>query len=135
MAKQSGLGWTTASVDDASGTPQAIKNDFTNFQFATPRAVQDVTGVDKSAIERILLLADFSITLNGVFNPASNMSHDVFKTVSSTSVARTVTMTIASKTLANECLFTDYPLTRSDGGEFTFAVPGVLADGTVPTWA
>ncbi|MGH3381367.1 MAG: hypothetical protein ACRDP6_42210 [Actinoallomurus sp.] len=135
MAKQSGLGWTTLSVDDASGTPQVIKNDITNFQFATPRAVQDVTGVDKSAIERILLLADFSITLNGVFNPASNMSHDVFKTVSSTSVNRTVSLAIASKTLANECLFTDYPLTRADGGELTFAVPGVLADGTVPTWA
>jgi hypothetical protein len=97
--------------------------------------VQDVTGIDKSAIERILLLADFSVTLNGVFNPAANMSHDVFKTVSSTSVNRTLTLTIASKTLANEVLFTDYPLTRADSGELTFAVPGVLADGTVPTWA
>lgn len=133
--KQSGLGWTTASVDDASGTPQAIKNDFTNLQFSTPRAVQDVTGIDKSANERILLLADFSITLNGVFNPASNMSHDVFKTVPSTSVNRTTTLVVAGKTLANECLFTDYPLTRADSGELTFAVPGVLADGTVPTWS
>jgi hypothetical protein len=135
LAKSSGLGWTTASVDDASGTPQAIKNDFTNIQFATPRGVQDVTGIDKSAIERLLLLADFSVTLNGVFNPASNMSHDVFKTVPSTSVARTVTLTVSAKTLANEVLFTDYPLTRAQTGELTFAVPGVLADGTVPTWA
>lgn len=135
MAKQSGLGWTTASVDDASGTPQAIKNDFTNLQFATPRAVQDITGIDKSAIERLLLLADFSVTFNGVFNAASNMSHDVFKTVPSTSVNRTTTLTIGGKTLANEVLFTDYPLTRSASGELTFAVPGVLADGTVPTWA
>jgi hypothetical protein len=91
---------------------QAIKNDFTNLQFATPRGVQDITGIDKSAYERLLLLADFSITLNGVFNPASNMSHDVFKTVPSTSVARTVTLTVSAKTLANEVLFTDYPLTR-----------------------
>ncbi|MFD5814418.1 hypothetical protein [Streptomyces sp. NPDC127038] len=135
MAKSSGLGWSTASVDDSSGTPQAIKNDFTNLQFATPRGVQDITGVDKSAYERLLLLADFSVTLNGVFNPASNMSHDVFKTVPSTSVNRTVTLTVSGKTLANEVLFTDYPLTRADGGELTFAVPGVLADGAVPTWA
>lgn len=135
MAKQSGLGWTTCSIDDASGTPQPIKNDFTNLQFSTPRAVQDVTGIDKSANERILLLADFSITLNGVFNPASNMSHDVFKTVPSTSVNRTTSLVVAGKTLANECLFTDYPLTRADSGELTFAVPGVLADGTVPTWS
>jgi len=123
------------SVDDSSGTPQAIKNDITNLQFATPRGVQDVTGVDKSAMERILLLADFSITLNGVFNPASNQAHDVFKTVPSTSVNRTVTLTVGGKTLANETLFTDYPLTRAQSGELTFAVPGVLADGTVPVWS
>lgn len=135
MAKSSGLGWTTASVDDSAGTPQVIKNDFTNLQFATPRGVQDITGIDKSAYERLLLLADFSVTFNGVFNPAANMSHDVFKTVPSTSVNRTVTLTVSGKTLANEVLFTDYPLSRSDSGEFTFAVPGVLADGAVPTWA
>jgi len=50
---------------------------------STPRAVQDVTGVDKSAIERLLLLADFSITLNGVYNNAAGKSHAVFKTVPS----------------------------------------------------
>lgn len=135
MAKESGIGWTTCSVDDASGSPQAIKNDITNLQFATPRAVQDVTGIDKSAMERLLLLADFSITLNGVFNDAANMSHAVFKTVPSTSVARTVSLEVSGQTLANECLFTDYPLTRGDDGALTFAVPGVLSDGTVPTWS
>lgn len=135
MAKSSGLGWTTCSVDDASGTPQAIVNDVTNLQFATPRGVQDVTGINKSAYERILLLADFSITLNIVWNPASNAAHDVFKTVPSTSVLRTTTLTVAAKTLPNEVLYTDYPLTRAESGEFTASVPGVLADGTVPTWA
>ncbi|MFI9200157.1 hypothetical protein [Streptomyces sp. NPDC053048] len=135
MAKESGLGWTTCSVDDSSGTARAIKNDITNLEFATPRAVQDVTGIDKSAMERLLLLADFSVTLNGVFNDAANQAHDVFKTVPSTSVARTVTLTVSGQTLANEVLFTDYPLTRADDGALTFAVPGVLSDGTVPTWA
>jgi hypothetical protein len=133
--KESGLGWTTCSVDDSSGTARAIKNDITNLQFATPRGVQDITGIDKSAYERLLLLADFSITLNGVFNDASNQAHDVFKTVPSTSVARTVTNTVSGQTLACEVLFTDYPLTRAQSGELTFAVPGVLSDGTVPTWA
>jgi len=135
MAKQTGLGWSVASVDDSAGAVRAIINDFTGLQFATPRGVQDVTGIDKSAIERLLLLADFSVTYTGVFNVAANQSHDVFKTVPSSSVARTNTLTIAAKTLACEVLFTDYPLTRAQTGEFTFAVPGVLADGTVPTWA
>ena len=135
MAKETGLGWTTLSVDDSGGSAQAIKNDITNFTFATPRAVQDVTGVDKSAMERLLLLADFSIDLNGVFNDAVGASHAVFKTVPSTSVARTVTLTVSGQTLANECLFTDYQLTRADSGELTWQSPGVLSDGTVPTWS
>lgn len=135
IAKESGLGWTTCSVDDATGTPQDIRNDITNLQFATPRAVQDVTGIDKSAMERLLLLADFSITMNGVFNDAAGKSHAVFKTVPSTSVARTVSLAVSGQTLTNECVFTDYPLTRSDSGELTWAVPGVLSDGTVPTWS
>lgn len=134
MAKESGLGWTTLSVDDSAGAVKTIKNDITNLEFSTPRAVQEVTGIDKSAIERLLLLADFSITLNGVFNDATGQAHDVFKTVPSTSVARTVTMVVSGQTLANECLFTDYNLTRDDKGELTWKAPGVLADGTVPTW-
>jgi hypothetical protein len=135
MAKASGLGQTTLSVDDSSGSARAIKNDITNWQMSTPRGVQDITGVDKSANERLLLLADASVTLNGVFNAASNQSHDVFKTVPSTSVARTVTQTVNGVTLAFEALFSDYALTRADSGELTWSAPGALADGNVPTWA
>jgi hypothetical protein len=135
MAKESGLGWTTCSVDDSSGAVKTIKNDITNLAFSTPRGVQDITGIDKSAYERLLLLADCSITLNGVFNDAADQAHAVFKTVPSTSVARTTTLVISGQTLAPEILYTDYPLTRSASGELTFAVPGVLADGQVPTWS
>ena len=135
MPKQSGLAWTTLSVDDASPALQDIRNDVTSFDFATPRDVQEVTGVDKSAVERLLLLADFSINLNGVFNPTANKSHDVFKSVPSTSVVRTVSLGIGGKTLAAECLFTDYALSRGEKGELTWKAPGVLADGAVPTWA
>jgi hypothetical protein len=135
MAKETGLGWTTLSVDDSGGSPQAIKNDITNFDFATPREVQDVTGIDKSAMERLLLLADCSYTLNGVFNDAAGASHPVFKTVPSTSVNRTVTNVISGNTLATEMLPTDYALTRDANGALTWTVPMVLADGTVPTWS
>lgn len=135
MAKTHGLGQTTLSVDDAGGTARAIKNDITNWQMSTPRGVQDITGVDKSANERLLLLADGSVTLNGVFNAAANQAHDVFKTVPSTSVNRTVTQTVNGVTLAMEMLPTDYQLTRADSGELTFSVPLSLADGAVPTWA
>lgn len=135
MAKASGLGQSALSVDDASGTVKDIRNDVTNWQLATPRGVQEITGVDKSAIERLLLLADCSVQYQGVFNAATGMSHDVFKTVPSTSVNRTCTNTVNGVTLAAEILFTDYQLTRNNTGELTFSAPGSLADGTVPTWA
>lgn len=134
MAKENGLGFTV-SVDDAAGTPRAIGNDVTDLSFATPRAEQDVTGLDKSAHERLLLLADFTVGLNGVFNDGANASHAVFKTVPSTSVARTTTLAISGQTLAGELLYTDYSMTRGSDGSFTWTAPGALADGTVPTWS
>jgi hypothetical protein len=136
VAKINGLGWTTLSVDDSGGTARDIRNDVTNFSFATPRAVQDSTGVDKSANERLQLLADFSIELTGIFNPtATTSSHAVLKTVPSTSVERTVTLTISSQTLANECLFSNYDLTRGADGALTWASTGQLSNGAVPTWS
>lgn len=136
MAKETGLAWSTLSVDDSGGTPRDIRNDITNFEFATPKAVQETTGIDKSAFERLLLLADFSITLNGVFNPtATTSSHAVLKTVGSTSVTRTISIGVSSQTLANECIITDYALTRGDDGALTWQAPAVLSDGTVPTWS
>jgi hypothetical protein len=134
MAKTSGLAWTTFTVDDSGGSSNTdIRNDVTNFNFATPRAIQDVTGVDKSAYERLPLLADFNGTINGVFNAST--SHGVFKTVSSTSVARTMALGVASQTLSNEVLLTDYQLTRGNDGALTWSVPFVLTGGTAPAWS
>lgn len=137
MAKQAGTGWTTLSVDDAVGALTDIKNDVTNLQFSTPRGVQDVTGVDKSAMERLLLLADMSLTLNMVFNPVG--SHLIFRTVPSTSVAREFTLTVGGVTLGTTntptLLFTDYALTRAISGELTSTAPGVLANGAIPAWS
>lgn len=132
MAKSTGLAWTTLSVDSSVPTLTDIRNDVTNFEFSTPRAVQEVTGIDKSAMERLLLLADFSITLNGVFNAA--LSHTIFEDVGNTSVTRTVSITVAAQSLSTECLLTDYALSRGDDGSLTWSVPGVLADGTAPNW-
>ncbi len=135
MAKDSGMGITTLSVDNSSGSAKPIKNDITNFAYSTPRGVQDVTGVDKSAMERLLLLADASLDLNGVFNPASDQSHDVFKTVPSTSIARLVTLVVSGQTLAPTLLFSDYALNRAADGSLTWTAPGALANGTAPTWS
>lgn len=135
MAKSVGFPATVA-VDSSDTTARTISNDITDFTFSTPRGVQDVTGVNSSAMERLLLLADFSVTFNGVFNPAANPSaHGVFSTVPSTSVTRTVSITFTTPVLACETLFTDYALTRAADGSLRWSAPGMLNSTTVPTWA
>ena len=134
MAKATGLAWTTLTVSDSSGTnPIDIRNDITDLTFSTPRGIQDTTGIDKSAHERLLLLADFSIAPKGVFNAA--LSHTVFKTVPSTSVVRPVAITVNGTNLSANCLFSDYAIARSPTGELTWTTKGDLADGNVPTWS
>lgn len=133
MAKETGLGWTSFELDDDGSTARDIKNDVNSFDFSTPYGVQEVTGVDKYAIERILLAADFTGKGSGTFNPAANQSHAVLS--GDLRVVRTLTLVISAQTLANEVLITEYGLTRASGGEFTWQAPFQLADGTVPAWA
>lgn len=136
MSMETGLGWTTFSIDDAAGSPQDVRGCVTSLQFATPRGVQDVTPLSKSAMQRLLLLADMSITPSYVFDDAVSASiHSVGKTVPSTSVARTTSLGVSGQTLASEMFYTDYGYTRAADGSFTGSMPGVLADGTVPTWS
>ena len=129
----------TVSVDDSAGSAQAIGNDMTSVSITMPSDQQDVTGLNSSAYERILLKADLQITFSGVFNDAANMSHAVFKdyrTNTGTELGRTVSLAHSSQTLAEAALLlTAYNLSRAAGGELTFEVPGVLADGSVPAWS
>tara|TARA_R110000744_G_scaffold36017_5_gene83085 strand:- start:89 stop:469 length:381 start_codon:yes stop_codon:yes gene_type:complete len=125
----------TVAVDDSGGSARTISNDVTSIDWATPRDETDITGIDKSAHERLQTLADMSVSLSGVFNDASNQAHDVFKTVPSSSVARTTTLTISGQVLAAELFYSDYALSRSSSGELTWSAPGALAGGAVPTWA
>ncbi|MFC8515476.1 hypothetical protein [Streptomyces sp. NPDC057257] len=135
MAIESGLGWTTMSVDDAAGTARDIRSDCFNLDFSTPRTVQDITALTNSAVARLLLLSDITGTLALGFDDGSNLAHSVFKTVSTTSVNRTWSAAISGQTLTAEVICTDYAATRAQGGEFTFSVPFQNGDGSVPTWS
>ena len=136
MAKVSGLG-DTVSVDDSGGTPRAISNDITDFSINLPQALLDVAGVDKSAQERLIGLADGTVTLNRVTNFASNQSHDVFKTRTGT---RTVTITLyedgsGDPRLIMEMLVGNYDITRGTDGSSNWTATLSLQSGTVPTYS
>lgn len=137
MSKETGLGITSFNIDDSGGTARDIVNDITNFNVSTPRGTQDVTGVDSTAFERLLLLADISGTLNGVFNDGTNASHDVFADVVDPTAddSRTFVVVHSGQTLTAETHFTDYNLNRAQSGELTWSAPYVNADGSVPAWS
>lgn len=134
MAKTSGIGWTKFEVDDAAGAAHDLKNDVGSLDIATPRAVIEVTGLDKAAMERILGLADATVSGECAFNPAANLSHATFRTVASGTNSRTVSIEHSSQTLVMEMLLTTYDLSRDKSGEFNGKFELVLSDGTAPTW-
>lgn len=139
MSKETGLGWTAWSVDDSGGTLRDIRSATTGLQIAMPRGVQDVTGLDKSAFERLLLLADLSGTMNGVFDDAANSAHDILKTVPSATAGREFLYTVSGQSLGvtntPTIHITDYQLNRAQDGSFTWTAPFVLANGVVPAWS
>jgi hypothetical protein len=126
-------------VDDGSGSLQNISTSVLSFDISTPRGNADITGLDKSAIERILLLADGQVTLNLQYDPtATTGSHTVFRTMSSTNQTRTVTIVInstPSATLSMEMICTDYTLNRGADGNLTASATLQLQSGTAPTWS
>ena len=141
MTKASGL-TTSVTVDNAAGAGKDISNDITSFNVSTPRGVQDITGLDKSAVERILLRADGNISMTGVYNASTaDKSHDVFKSIptqSGTGTGATRTVVIVypgTKTLTMECVLTDYQVSMGADGSLTWTVPGSIADGVAPTWS
>lgn len=134
MAKESGIGWTKLEVDDGAGAAHDLKNDFMSLDISTPRATIEVTGLDKAAMERILGLADATLSGEIAFNPAANQAHATFRTVASGTVTRTVALEHSSQTLSMEMIPTTYDLGRDNSGELKGKVELVLSNGTAPTW-
>ena len=134
MAKESPV-LTTMSIDNSAGALNVLVNDNLSLEFATPRAAQDTTGADKTAMERILLLGDFSAQITNAFNDAADKTHDTFKTVCSAAVTRTMTIVVSGQTLTNEVLLLDYLHSRWADGSYTVRSNAVLQDGTAPTWS
>lgn len=131
MAKESGLGMSI-SVDDSGGVLRDISNDIGNASWNTPQGLIEITGVDKSAVERMIGLSDGKVQLTGnAFNDAANASFDVFKTRTGT---RTVTMALSGQTLSMEMLIEDVNWQRDEAGKFFPTIALALQSGTVPVW-
>jgi len=125
LAKVSGL---TTSVTVAS---KDISNDILSFTVDTPYGVQDVTGLDKSAMERIMLRADCSGSLNFAFNIAADRSHAVLKTPGSKTF---VIVYPGPATLTFTAVTSNYALSMGADGSVTGSCNWALSNGTAAAW-
>lgn len=125
MAKVSGL---TTTVTIAGND---ISNDITSINADTPYGVQDITGLDKSAMERLLLRADLTGTMTGVFNTAANKSHATLKTPGSKSYV----CAYPGATLTTTVLTTNYALNLAADGSLAWSCNFVLTGGSAPVWS
>ena len=74
MAKRSGMGQVLCIGGyDLSGDAGVVN------EASSPRATQDVTGLNKTSVERILLRGDGRLLFNNWFNDASNQEFPVLK--------------------------------------------------------
>ncbi len=137
MAKESGIGMSV-TIDESDGNARDISNDITSVQLNTSQGLQDITGLDKSAIERLGLLRDGELVLNGVFNDDSSKSHEVFKdyyTPVTGTFGRTVALAISGQTLSMDMAIESYNLNRAADGSLTWTATLRLDSGTTPTWS
>jgi hypothetical protein len=137
MAKESGTAWTTCSVDSSGDALQTLINDVTNLDLSMTNGAQDITGIDKVAMERLLLLADYSLDLTLVFNDAgTNSEFSVFKNTNVAATAtRSTALTISAQNLNNECVFPTVSRARAADGSFIVTANGQLGGGAIPAWS
>ena len=136
MAKQTGLGDYIA-VDDSGGTARDISSDVTSLSIGNSQNLLEVTGLDKSAVERIVALSDGTANLSGTCNFAANKEHAVL--AEGRTATRTFDYRIGGNSSSNprlqmELVIGAYTVDRGAGGELTWSCDLSLQSGTVPDW-
>jgi hypothetical protein len=117
VAKQSGLGdnFYVGGVD-LSGDISALD------QISTARAVIDVTGIDKSANERIHGIKDGGFAFTSFFNPSAGQAFPTLKALPTADVACSYFRGTTIGNPAASCIGKqiNYDGNRTDSGELTF---------------
>ena len=133
MAKAVGFA-ATVTLDTVTGTATDISNDVTNLSVNTPYGVQDISGVTQEAAARLVLSADGTGTLNGIFNPA--LSHAVLATSTVSGVARTLSQAFPGPvTAAGEVIVSNYTVSLGADGSLVWTATWELTGGTALGWS
>jgi hypothetical protein len=118
----------TTTVTVASNN---ISNDVLSFNFDTPYGSQEITGLDKSAVERLLLRADCTGSFVLAFNVDASRSHATFKTPGSKTF---VILFGGAATATFTAITTNYALNVGPDGSITGAANWALSSGTAVAW-
>ncbi len=130
MAKKSGLSQNFyLGGYDLSGDVGAVAT------AASPKSALAITGLDKSAVERVLGLADGELSFNTWFNDATDQEHAALKGLPTTDAVALYLMGTAlgdaAAGLAGKQI--NYDWSRNDDGSLKGSVQ-VLANGTPLEW-
>lgn len=131
MSKASGLGQSLFVAGyDLSGDVGSLSNVHSSV------AVQDITGIDKSAHERLGLLVDGGLAFVAFFNKTAGQAHPVLSALPTSDVLLSY---FAGSTLGNavanlRAKQINYDGTRAQGGALTFVVTA-QANGTGLEWS
>lgn len=131
MAKFAGFPMTY-TLDNSAGAGVAITNDVGTITLNTTRGEQDVTGLDKSAMERLQLLEDTDVTMGGNGFPSS-ATRAVFNNLSND---RTLVIGYPdSATATVEIQLFSFNVQRGQDGGISWTVNGKLCNGTKLAWS
>ena len=117
MAKQNGLG------DNFYVGGYNFSGDIASLErISASRAVMDVTGIDKSAMERIQGIKDGGFDFTSFFNPTAAQAFPVLSALPTTDVVCSYFRGTAIGNPASSCVAKqiNYDGARTDAGEFTF---------------
>ena len=143
MAKLIGK-FVTVQVDNSAGTLTAITSDVSEVTLPSEFDEVEVTGYSDAAKNYLSGLQEFSIDVNGFFNPAATTgSHTVLSgIVGNLAATRTVTIDIGQNAapatgdpeITGEFYCTKYDVGPDLAGAITFAATFKRAAGTAITW-
>lgn len=134
MAKQTGIG-ATVSIGDANGVSQTFSGNVQTFNINQSRAQIDVTGIDKSFMERLPGLGDYSIDLAGVYDGAGTAT--AVQTFASMGTAlRAFTIVVGpAGTAAGTAALASWSVSRAGDGALTWTATLNCANGTAMAWS
>lgn len=136
MAKISGLSMAM-TLQDSGAVARTISNDVGDLTSTISFGMQDDTGIDKSAIERLALLLDWKLSVKGFHNnTATTGIHPVVSTGQTT--ARQTVITFpggAGATLTATGLIDSYAITRAQSAALTNTFNMSLSNGTAAAWS